>query len=61
MDVALETLHVGDEFMQTHRVTLPGDAQPGTYRIAIGLYSPVTQIRVPVEGSNRVEFDLVVK
>jgi len=61
LDVALETLHVGDEFMQTHRVTLPGDAQPGMYRIAIGLYSPVTQIRVPVEGSNRVEFDLVVK
>ena len=61
LDVAVETLHVGDEFLQTHRVTLPGDAQAGTYRIAIGLYSPVTNVRVPVAGSDRVEFSLVVR
>ena len=61
LDVAPETLHAGDEFMQTHRVTLPGDAQPGTYRIALGLYSPVTNVRVPVAGSDRVEFSLVVR
>jgi 4-amino-4-deoxy-L-arabinose transferase-like glycosyltransferase len=61
LDVAPETLHAGDEFMQTHRVTLPGDAQPGIWRIAVGLYSPVTQVRVPVAGSDRVEFSLAVK
>ncbi len=61
LDVAVETLSAGDEFFQTHRLTLPGDAQPGTYRIAIGLYSPVTNARVPVGGSDRVEFNLVVR
>jgi hypothetical protein len=61
LDVALETLHMGDEFLQTHRLMLPGDAQPGTYRIAFGLYSPVTKARVPVAGSDRVEFNLAVR
>jgi 4-amino-4-deoxy-L-arabinose transferase-like glycosyltransferase len=61
LDVAPETLHVGDEFLQMHRVALAGDAPQGTYRIAVGLYSPVTNIRVPVAGSDRVEFSLVVK
>jgi len=61
LDVASETLRVGDEFLQTHRVALAGDAPPGTYHVAIGLYSPVTNLRVPVAGSDRVEFNLVVK
>jgi len=61
LDVAPETLHVGDEFLQMHRVTLAGDAPQGTYRIAVGLYSPVTNVRVPVAGSDRVEFSLIVK
>ena len=55
LDVAPETLHVGDEFVQTHRVVLPGDAQAGTYRVRIGLYSPVTSVRVPVDGGDSVE------
>jgi len=61
LDVAPETLHAGDEFLQTHRLVLPSDAQPGTYRIAFGLYSPATKARVPVAGSDRVEFNLVVR
>jgi hypothetical protein len=61
LDVAPETLHPGDEFLQTHRVTLPGDIPLGTGRIAVGLYSPVTQARVPVSGSDRVEFSFVVR
>jgi hypothetical protein len=61
LDVAPETLHVDDEFMQMHRVTLPGDAQLGSYRIIFGLYSPVTQVRVPVAESDRVELDLIVR
>ena len=61
LDVASETLRVGDEFLQTHRMALAGDAPPGTYHVAIGLYSPVTNLRVPVAGSDRVEFSLVVK
>jgi 4-amino-4-deoxy-L-arabinose transferase-like glycosyltransferase len=61
LDVAPETLHAGDEFLQTHRLVLPSDAQPGAYRIAFGLYSPVTNARVPVAGSDRVEFNLVVR
>jgi 4-amino-4-deoxy-L-arabinose transferase-like glycosyltransferase len=55
LDVAPETLHVGDEFVQTHRVVLPGDAPAGTYRVRIGLYSPVTSVRVPVAGGDSVE------
>jgi 4-amino-4-deoxy-L-arabinose transferase-like glycosyltransferase len=61
LDVAPETLRVGDEFLQTHRMALADDAPPGTYHVAIGLYSPVTNLRVPVVGSDRVEFSLVVK
>jgi hypothetical protein len=61
LDVALETLHAGDEFMQTHRVALPGDSHAGTYQIAFGLYSPVTRERVRVEASDRVEISLAVK
>ena len=61
LDVASETLRVGDEFLQTHRMALASDAPPGTYHVAIGLYSPVTNLRVPVAGSDRVEFSLVVK
>jgi len=61
LDVASETLRGGDEFLQTHRMALAGDAPPGTYHVAIGLYSPVTNLRVPVAGSDRVEFSLVVK
>ncbi len=55
LDVAPETLHVGDEFVQTHRVALPGDAQAGAYRVRIGLYSPVTSVRAPVAGGDSVE------
>jgi hypothetical protein len=54
LDVAPETLHVGDEFVQTHRVVLPGDAPAGTYRVQIGLYSPVTSLRLPVDGGDSV-------
>jgi hypothetical protein len=61
LDVALETLHAGDEFMQVHRVALPGDAPPGLHRIGFGLYSPLTQHRVPVAGRDQVELNLPVK
>ena len=61
LDVALETLHAGDEFMQVHRVTLPGDAQPGLYRISFGLYSPITKSRVLVSGSDQIELSLPVR
>jgi hypothetical protein len=61
LDVALETLHAGDEFLQTHRVALSSDAQTGTYRIAFGLYSPLSRDRVPVAESDGIQVDLVVK
>jgi 4-amino-4-deoxy-L-arabinose transferase-like glycosyltransferase len=61
LDVAPETLHVGDEFLQTHRVALAGDAPSGAYRVAFGLYSPETNVRVPVAGSDQVELVLEVK
>jgi len=61
LDVAPETLQAGDEFLQTHRLTLPGDLSPGAYRVWVGMYSPLTQGRLPVAGSDRVEFSLGVE
>jgi len=61
LDVALETLHAGDEFLQTHRVVLASDAQAGTYRIAFGLYSPMTRDRVSAAKGDRVEASLLVR
>ena len=35
-----------------HRLTLPADAPSGPYRLAIGLYDPVTLTRWPVTTAN---------
>jgi len=36
------TLRPGDTFVQAHRFTLPPDAPPGDYELALGLYDPFT-------------------
>src|SRR5215472_3021358 len=34
----------------TFRLVIPADTLPGTYRVAIGLYDPVTSTRLSVSG-----------
>jgi 4-amino-4-deoxy-L-arabinose transferase-like glycosyltransferase len=36
----------GDILVQAHTLSLPGDIEPGTYRVEMGLYSPETLNRV---------------
>jgi len=39
---------VGEILNDTHRLTLPADLKPGTYRIIVGLYDPQTGQRLPL-------------
>ncbi len=50
----------GEYIVDIHTLTLPGDLSPGTYRLFVGLYDPVSRDRVAVAGpgageDNRVE------
>jgi 4-amino-4-deoxy-L-arabinose transferase-like glycosyltransferase len=38
----------GDAFAQVHRFTIPGDAQPGSYPLEVGLYTLADQKRLPL-------------
>jgi hypothetical protein len=38
----------GDAFAQVHRFTIPGDAQPGSYPLEVGLYTSADQKRLPL-------------
>jgi hypothetical protein len=46
--VSPETWQEGDTLVHRHTVYLPTDLSPGTYRIEIGIYSPVTLQRLPI-------------
>ena len=46
--VLADTLQPGDVFMQLHSIDLPADLPPGSYRLAIGLYSSKTGQRLPI-------------
>ena len=37
-----------DTIRQVHTLSIPAEAAPGTYELRIGLYDPVTGIRVPL-------------
>ena len=37
-----------DEVLQTHHLAIPQDAPLGEYELRIGLYDPITGIRVPL-------------
>ena len=58
--VLADTLQPGDVFMQTHSIDLPGELQPGSYRLSIGLYSSETGQRLPVYADQTVHGDHVL-
>ncbi|GAB4460278.1 MAG: hypothetical protein Kow00120_28040 [Anaerolineae bacterium] len=39
----------GEVFYQTHTLNLPADLPPGVYALRVGLYDPLTGVRVPFE------------
>jgi hypothetical protein len=43
-----QSLQPGDVFAQIHRLTLPADLPPGSYPIAIGLYTQPDGRRLPI-------------
>ncbi|MGC8779410.1 MAG: hypothetical protein ACP5UQ_00935, partial [Anaerolineae bacterium] len=38
----------GEYLLDPHRLIIPADAAPGRYRIAVGLYDPISNQRLPV-------------
>jgi hypothetical protein len=45
---------VGLTVPDVHQFQLPADAPTATYRFEIGLYQPITQNRLPVEGDDKI-------
>ncbi|MFQ5885955.1 MAG: ArnT family glycosyltransferase [Anaerolineae bacterium] len=41
----------GEVIRDTHDITLAADIPPGRYRLKIGVYSPATMDRLPIDGS----------
>ena len=48
LDVAWSGWEPGDVFVQIHHLEVPADAQPGSYLLEVGVYSPATLERWPV-------------
>jgi 4-amino-4-deoxy-L-arabinose transferase-like glycosyltransferase len=46
--VLADTLLPGDRFMQLHKIDLPPDLPPGSYRLSIGLYTALNGQRLPL-------------
>ena len=52
---------IGEIIEDTHQFTVPGTLKPGTYRILVGLYDPVTGRRVAVpDGQNQPGGDRIL-
>jgi len=50
----------GEELADRHSVLLPSDILPGTYRLYVGFYDPVTGARLSiVDGNGRWEGDAI--
>ncbi len=55
LDVDPATLRAGDEFIQLFRFALPADLAPGEYRLQVGLYDPLSGVRVStLPGEDRL-------
>jgi hypothetical protein len=59
LDVPAELWHTGDWIVQINRVALPPGASPVT--IAIGLYNPETNIRLPIDLNGQTTDRLLLK
>jgi 4-amino-4-deoxy-L-arabinose transferase-like glycosyltransferase len=54
-----QSLQPGDVFAQIHRLTLPGDLPPGSYPIAIGLYTQPDGKRLPIVENQQPRDDRI--
>ncbi len=52
----------GEYLADTHTVSVPGDAPPGTYRLAVGFYDPASgeRLRTP-DGADYAVLEMMVK
>ncbi len=56
--VSPESWEAGDTFVHQHTLVLPADLLPGSYRIEVGVYSPVTLVRLPLyTGDTTAPYD----
>jgi len=60
LDVNVGTLEPHDIFVQRHRIDLPGDLPPGSYRISIGAYHPDSGIRLQAPLGDRAVDSVVL-
>jgi len=47
---AIRGLEIGDVIVQQVRIPVPADTEPGSYRLQVGLYSPDTMVRWPMQA-----------
>jgi len=51
-DYATRLWRTGDQILDEHILVLPDNLPPGEYQLAVGLYDPVSGVRVPlIDGS----------
>jgi hypothetical protein len=55
--ITSDSLRPGDVFVQTQRLTLPGDLKDGDYTVSIGLYTIVDGARLPIVQAGRPRGD----
>lgn len=42
--------HIGEQIPDPHTIHLPPDLAPGEYQLAVGLYNPATNERIPIDN-----------
>ena len=57
--ITTQSLRPGDVFVQIHRLTLPDKLPPGSYPIAIGLYTQLDGKRLPIESNQQPQGDQI--
>jgi 4-amino-4-deoxy-L-arabinose transferase-like glycosyltransferase len=60
LDVNVGSLDAGDMFVQRHRIELPADLPPGSYRISIGAYHPDSGTRLKANLDGRAADSIVL-
>jgi 4-amino-4-deoxy-L-arabinose transferase-like glycosyltransferase len=56
LDAPAQFWGMNDEVVQVHKLPIPKDAVPGEYELRVGLYDPISGVRVPLSfglGANR--------
>ena len=60
LGAAMAMLEPGDLIIQRHIVTANGNATPGTYRLQVGLYQPITLERFQAQPQNSPSLDRIL-